>query len=112
MEATTAPTPESGTSTGSKTIADLLFRAAEQRSGAEAVRFKRDGEWVSASYGEVLDTVREIALGLIDLGLAPGERVGLLAGTRPEWTYCDFAIASTGGVVVPIYPTNSSEECE
>ncbi len=112
MEATTAPTPESGTSTGSKTIADLLFRAAEQRSGAEAVRFKREGEWVSASYGEVFATVREIALGLIDLGLAPGERVGLLCNTRPEWTYCDFAIASTGGVVVPIYPTNSPEECE
>src|SRR6185312_13804401 len=36
----------------------------------------------------------------------------LLCNTRPEWTYCDFAITSTGAVVVPIYPTNSPEECE
>ena len=56
--------------------------------------------------------MREIGLGLIDLGIAPGERVSLLCNTRPEWTYCDFAITSAGAVVVPIYPTNSPGECE
>ena len=56
--------------------------------------------------------VREIGLGLIALGIQPGERVCLLAKTRIEWTYCDFAIASAGGVAVPIYATNSPEECE
>jgi len=110
MEPSTAPAPTS--STGSKTIADLLSRAAEQRGGDVAVRVKRAGEWASVTYGEVNDIVREIALGLLDLGLAPGDRVALLAGTRPEWTYCDFAIAGAGGVVVPIYPTNSPEECQ
>ena len=55
---------------------------------------------------------REIALGLIDLGIEKGDRVRILANTRPEWTYADFAITSAGGVVVPIYPTNSPEECE
>ena len=110
MEPSTAPAPTS--STASKTIADLLSRAAEQRGGEVAVRVKRAGEWASVTYGEVNDIVREIALGLLDLGLAPGDRVALLAGTRPEWTYCDFAIAAAGGVVVPIYPTNSPEECQ
>ncbi len=110
MEPSTAPAPTS--STASKTIADLLSRAAEQRGGDVAVRVKRAGEWASVTYGEVNDIVREIALGLLDLGLAPGDRVALLAGTRPEWTYCDFAIAAAGGVVVPIYPTNSPEECQ
>ena len=56
--------------------------------------------------------VAEIGLGLIDLGIQPGDRVCLLANTRPEWTYADFAISSAGAVVVPIYPTNSPEECE
>ena len=55
---------------------------------------------------------REIGLGLIDLGIQPGERVCLLSTTRIEWTYCDFAISSAGAVVVPIYATNSPEECE
>ncbi len=43
--------------------------------------------------------------------LAPGERVGILAKTRIEWTYADFGIISAGLVAVPIYPTNSPEEC-
>ena len=55
--------------------------------------------------------MREIALGLIDLGIQPGDRVCILAGTRPEWTYADLAITAAGAVVVPIYQTNSPEEC-
>ena len=100
-------------STGSKTIADLMAaRAAEQFADRVAVRHKVDDDWRDVTFAEVGQIVREIGLGLIDLGIAPGERVSLLCNTRPEWTYCDFAITSTGAVVVPIYPTNSPEECE
>src|SRR3954468_18233955 len=86
--------------------------AAEQFADRVAVRHKVDGDWRDVTYAEVGDIVREIGLGLIDIGIAPGERVSLLCHTRPEWTYCDFAITSAGAVVVPIYPTNSPEECE
>jgi long-chain acyl-CoA synthetase len=108
MEAGTAASH----STGSKTIADLMACAAAQFADRVAVRHKVDGDWRDVTYAEVGDIVREIGLGLIDLGIAPGERVSLLCNTRPEWTYCDFAITSAGAVVVPIYPTNSPEECE
>jgi long-chain acyl-CoA synthetase len=108
MEAGTAASH----STGSKTIADLMVCAAEQFADRVAVRHKVDGDWRDVTFPEVGDIVREIGLGLIDLGIAPGERVSLLCNTRPEWTYCDFAITSAGAVVVPIYPTNSPEECE
>jgi len=110
MEATTAPTTES--STGSRTIADLLPRAAEKHAHKTAVRYKRDGEWQGLSFEQVGAIVREIGLGLIALGIEPGDRVCILSQTRPEWTYCDFAVSGAGGVVVPIYPTNSPEECE
>jgi long-chain acyl-CoA synthetase len=106
---------EAGTAaqtTGSKTIADLARRAAEKHGDRVAIRHKRDGTWHDTTYAQVYETVSEIARGLIDLGLQPGDRVGLLANTRPEWTYVDFAISAAGGVVVPIYPTNSPEECE
>src|SRR5919199_4822827 len=108
MEATT----RAGEATGSKTIADLLGRAAEKYGDQVAVRTKRDGEWRDVTYAEVGEIVSEIGRGLIDLGIEPGDRVGILCSTRPEWTYADFAISSAGGVVVPIYPTNSPEECE
>ena len=99
-------------STGSRTIADLLALAARQYAEAPAVRVKRDGAWHSVTFGEVGEIVSEIARGLIDLGIEPGERVCVLGSTRPEWTYADFAITSAGAVKVPIYPTNSAEECE
>jgi long-chain acyl-CoA synthetase len=105
---------EAGTdaSTGSKTIADLLPRAAEQYAERVALKHKVDGEWRDVTFAEVGEIVTEIGLGLIDLGIEPGERVCILASTRPEWTYADFAISAAGAAVVPIYPTNSPQECE
>ncbi len=97
--------------TGSATIADLLLRAADRYADLPAVRAKRDGAWEDTSFAEVGTIVSEVARGLIDLGVEPGDRVALLCTTRPEWSYVDFAISAAGGVVVPIYPTNSPEEC-
>src|ERR687893_1067051 len=113
MEATTAPAAERQ-STGSKTIADLLPKAAEKFADRPALKYKdqASGEWRDVSFREVGETVSEIGRGLIDLGIEAGERVALLCNTRPEWTYADFGISTAGGVVVPIYPTNSPEECE
>ena len=110
MEATTVTPNEA--STGSKTIADLMALAARKHADKVALKFKRDGEWQDVTYAEVGEIVREIGLGLVDLGIEPGERVCILCNTRPEWTYADFAISAAGAVVVPIYPTNSPEECE
>lgn len=99
-------------STGSRTIADLLSLAADRYADRIAVKVKRDGDWQDATFAEVGAIADEISYGLIDLGIAPGDRASILSRTRPEWTYADFGIAQTGAVVVPIYQTNSPEECE
>jgi long-chain acyl-CoA synthetase len=99
-------------STGSKTIADLLPRAAEKYGDQVAVRYKAGGEWHDVSYAQLGEIVSEIGRGLVDAGIEAGERVGILANTRPEWTYCDFAVSTAGATVVPIYQTNSPSECE
>ncbi|HEX8205931.1 MAG TPA: AMP-dependent synthetase/ligase [Solirubrobacteraceae bacterium] len=114
MEATTAPASATRQTTGSKTIADLLPKAAERYADKSAVRHKdkASGEWRDNTFREVGEIVFEIGRGLIDLGIEPGDRVALLCNTRPEWTYADFGITTAGAVVVPIYPTNSPEECE
>src|SRR3954447_21578666 len=108
MEAGTAAQP----TTASKTIADLLPKAAAMYGDKVAEKHKVGGEWREVTFREEWAIAREIGLGLIDLGIQPGERVCLLANTRVEWTWADFGISTAGGVVVPIYPTNSPEECE
>jgi long-chain acyl-CoA synthetase len=98
--------------TRSATLADLLPRAAQLYGSAPAIQFKDGGEWVRRSFVEVEETVRKLALGLVDLGVGKGDKVSILANTRPEWTYFDFAALSIGATVVPIYQTNSPEECQ
>jgi long-chain acyl-CoA synthetase len=98
--------------TKSATLADLLPRAAQLYGDAPAIRFKQGEAWASRSFDEVEETVRSLALGLIDLGIGKGDKVSILGNTRPEWTYIDFAALSIGAIVVPIYQTNSPEECQ
>ena len=95
-----------------RTIARAAADAAERHRDRLAIRYQRDGEWRELTFAEVSEIVEEIALGLVGLGVEPGDRVGLLANTRPEWTFSSLAISRAGAVVVPIYPTNSPEECE
>jgi long-chain acyl-CoA synthetase len=99
------------TATESRTIADLIANSAVAHAGNVAVRYKRDGAWHDVSYSQLADIVEEIGLGLIALGIKPGDRVCILANTRPEWSYVDMAATAAGAVVVPIYQTNSPEEC-
>jgi long-chain acyl-CoA synthetase len=112
--ATVAPAGSAAeSSTHSKTVADLAPLAAERHADLPAVTYKdASGQWVSSNYREVGDIVRRLALGLIELGIEKGDKVSILANTRPEWTYFDFAALSVGAVVVPIYQTNSPDECQ
>src|SRR3954471_4334331 len=107
MEAAAPPV-----TTGSKTMADLFGRAAESRGDHAFARHKVGDEWRDISYADAWSTIREIGLGLIDLGVEGGDRVCILGNTRPEWSLADFGAASAGAVVVPIYQTNSPKECE
>jgi long-chain acyl-CoA synthetase len=107
MEAAAPPV-----TTGSKTMADLFGRAAEIHGDNTFARRKAGDEWRDVSYAEAWEIIQEIGLGLIDLGVQGGDRVCILANTRPEWSYADFGASSAGAVVVPIYQTNSPAECE
>ncbi|MBA8928204.1 long-chain acyl-CoA synthetase [Kutzneria viridogrisea] len=94
------------------TVGELVDRAAQAYGSATAIRAKRGGQWQELSYVDLAARVHEVAAGLRAAGIRPGDRVGLLSETRPEWTVVDLAIAHCGAVCVPIYPTNSAAECE
>ncbi len=103
---------ETSVGTDLHTMGALASFGAEKFGDRPAQRFKRGGEWEERSYGQLAERARELALGLVDVGIAPGDRVCILANTRPEWTDAELAIWMVAGVVVPIYQTNSPEECE
>jgi long-chain acyl-CoA synthetase len=89
----------------------LLLRAADYHRGT-AVRVRRDGAWLETTFAELRTAAREIAAGLVGLGVRPGDRVAILGSTRPEWTVADCGALCAGATVVPVYHTNSPDECQ
>jgi len=68
--------------------------------------------WQPVTAKELDAEIRAVAQGFIAAGIAPGDRVGLMAKTRYEWTILDFAIWFAGAVTVPIYETSSAEQIQ
>lgn len=71
---------------------------------------KVDGKWQSVSTKEFLDEVMDVSRGLLAKGVAPGDRVGIVSGTRYEWNVMDIAIQQAGAIVVPFYPNISESD--
>lgn len=92
------------------TIASMVLNVSKQ--GGTALRHPHGDGWREISYRELGTTVSEIAKGLMALGVDAGERVAILSNTRAEWTLADLAGMCAGAVVVPVYQTNSPEECQ
>jgi long-chain acyl-CoA synthetase len=111
MEAGTASTPSRSEAAAATTMASLAAVAAQRFAGKPALRHKVGEEWVDIDYADLGVAVSEVARGLIDLGIVRGDRVSILANTRPEWTYANLGILAAGGASVSIYQTNSPEEC-
>jgi long-chain acyl-CoA synthetase len=102
-------TPATSFGTGSRTLAEMVG-AMSARPGV-ALRVNREGFLLETTYPELRSAARQIAGGLVTLGIEPGDRVAVLSETRPEWTLADFGVTCAGAALVPIYHTNSPEEC-
>ena len=94
------------------TVAALPAAAGERYGDRVAARHRVDGDWAQTTYAEEVAAIEEVALGLVALGIAPGDRVAILSDTRLEWTVSSYGISAAGAVVVPVYPTNSARECQ
>jgi len=65
--------------------------------------------WQNISSQEFLRRTAGLAQALFELGVKPGDRVGLFCANRPEWHAADFAINGNGAVTVPIYFRESTD---
>ena len=88
----------------------LFFEQAERLKERIALRHKDFGIWRRISWREYAAGVREVAAGLISLGVGHGDRVSILGENRPEWLICDLAVMAIGGVTCGIYTTSAPEE--
>src|SRR5215208_2474180 len=94
------------------TLNELFNNAVERFRDDTLLRFKKNGVWQSLAYGEVARRVRELSLGLYELGIRKGDRLAIWSENRPEWNVADLAVLALGAADVPIYTTQSRHHVE
>lgn len=85
------------------TLGNMLANAAASQRHAEAIVAPQTGQRMT--YRELHDVVHEVARGLLALGVAAGDRVGVASPSCVEWIVVQFASAAIGAVLVPLAPT-------
>lgn len=81
----------------------LMFIEKAKAQPSVAAQFTKDssGEFAPISYGELLADVESFAAGLAAIGVARGDRVGIISDNRREWLVSDLAILGLGAADVP-----------
>lgn len=89
---------------------NLFFQKVSRFQERTALRYKEYGIWQRIGWQTYGEKVREVASGLVALGLEPDEKVSILGSNKPEWLFSHLGIMASGGVTCGIYPTSSSDE--
>ena len=95
-----------------KSLPDMLRKNAATFQDELALKYRKQGKYVTLSYAEFYDRALMVARGLKKLDVRPGDRVAILSENRAGWVIADMGILCAGGVTVPIYPTNTPEQIE
>ncbi|MCU1569298.1 MAG: long-chain fatty acid--CoA ligase [Naasia sp.] len=101
----TEPTPQANAT-------DLLLERVALTPDVPLFARQQGEKWVDVSARDFLDQVRALAKGFVASGIEPGEKIGLMARTRYEWTLIDFAAWFAGAIVVPIYETSAPAQVQ
>ncbi|MDQ3101144.1 MAG: AMP-binding protein, partial [Bacteroidota bacterium] len=89
---------------------DIPLRQRALFPQKDAISTKENGQWRPYSTDQMIELSQRLALGLMSLGIGPGDKVAICSGNRSEWCLVDQAILQIGAVTVPIYPTSSRED--
>lgn len=87
----------------------LFIDAVDLYKNPRAQMHRSAQGWENISANEMLRRVAALSQALVDLGLQPGDRVGLFAPNCPEWHIADFAAQGIGAVIVPVYFNESPD---
>jgi len=91
------------------TLPSRFLNAIDNLPNPRAQMVRRDGRWEAISSQEFLRRVAGLSTALVELGVKPGDRVGLFSANRPEWHTADFAITGAGAITVPVYFNESPD---
>ena len=91
-------------------VARMFLDRVEASPDKEAFRYPQGDEWASITWRQTGDRVRDIAAGLLSLGIESEDRVAIASSTRVEWLLADLAIMCAGAATTTVYPSTSHED--
>lgn len=94
------------------TIPRLLRHRAQTMGDRLALREKDRGIWKRYTWAHYYAKAREVAFGLMALGVKTGDRIAIASENTPEWYYADLGAQMIGAIAVGIYPTNPWPELQ
>jgi long-chain acyl-CoA synthetase len=89
---------------------DFLSHLQQMPLKEDALAAKENGVWRKYSTQEYIDTVNILSYAFIQIGIKPGDKIGLISNNRPEWNFIDYACSQTGSINTPLYPTISDND--
>jgi long-chain acyl-CoA synthetase len=92
-----------------RSVPDIVLRSFDRAPRTDCLVWKADGDWREASSAQVQECILEVAAGLRRLGVAAGDRVGILVPSSVWWLQFDLGALFLGAVTVPLFD-NLSEE--
>jgi long-chain acyl-CoA synthetase len=93
-----------------QSMSAVLKEKSEKYKNVTAISYKRNGSFISLTYGQFYLRVLMLARGLRKAGVQPGDRVAIFSENRVGWAISDFGIQAVQAVSVPIYATNTGEQ--
>ena len=91
-------------------IFDLFEYQLKNFPKLDSICGKVNGKWIRYSSSEIAEQAGQFGLGLLELGVGKGDRVGIISPNRPEWNIADLGMQQIGVVNVPVYTTLSENE--
>jgi long-chain acyl-CoA synthetase len=98
------------TATQAPNLALLFLHRVEASADREAFRYPDNGKWTSVTWKQAAERVEALAAGLLALGVAPEDRIGIASTTRYEWILADLAIMCAGAATTTVYPSTNAED--
>lgn len=95
-----------------ETVIQFFWERVSQNPDRPAILFKRDGQYKTVDWKEYGSVVETVGAALLSLGHNREDKIAIMSSSRAQWTYCDIANLSIGGVTVPVYPSLTGAELE
>lgn len=99
----------------STTIAQLFLDVCDSfhgRTDKYVYRQRVNGEWKEQTHDQLKYRVEAFSEALRQIGIKPGDRVGIVAENRLDWTMVDFAMVGMGVIDVPVFPTLTPKQLQ